>query len=443
MRMGGIDQNIRRYLPRTLYARALLIIVAPMVLVQLVAGLVFYERVWDTVSRRLSNALAGEVASVVQTMGRFSSDADLVWLFDTMHLAHGSTYRFEAGAILARTGPDRPDTLLERYLVSGLEERVRRPFLLDAWGDPSDLKLAVQLPGGVLHLTASRQRVFTTNVYVFLLFMVGTSLILIAIASTFMRNQVRPIWMLAKAADDFGKGRIDTEFRPHGASEVRQAAAAFLTMRERIARYMAQRTEMLAGISHDLRTPLTRMKLELAMLGDHPSAAGLKTDVADMARMVESYLAFVRGEGEEKIEPTDLAQLLTDLIAATQRGGHSVALTSEGDLLLPVRPHAIKRCLENLIANAVRHAAQVRVTAVRHASDVEVTIDDDGPGIPPESREDVFKPFFRLDQARNAATGGVGLGLTIARDVVRGHGGDVRIDESPMGGARIRIRLPV
>jgi two-component system osmolarity sensor histidine kinase EnvZ len=249
--------------------------------------------------------------------------------------------------------------------------------------------------------------------------------------------------MLAKAADDFGKGRIDTEFRPHGASEVRQAAAAFLTMRERIARYMAQRTEMLAGISHDLRTPLTRMKLELAMLGDHPSAAGLKTDVADLARMVESYLAFVRGEGEEKIEPTDLAQLLTDLIAATQRGGHSVALANEGDLLLPVRPHAIKRCLENLIANAVRHSAQVRVTAVRHASDVEVTIDDDGPGIPPESREDVFKPFFRLDQARNAATGGVGLGLTIARDVVRGHGGDVRIDESPMGGARVRIRLPV
>jgi len=441
--MGGIEQSIRRYLPRTLYARALLIIVAPMVLVQLVAGLVFYERVWDTVSRRLSNALAGEVASVVQTMGRFAGDADRVWLFDTMHLAYGSTYRFEPGAILAGTGPDNPATLLEHYLVSGLAERVRRPFLLDAWSDPADIRLAVQLPGGVLHLTASRQRVFTTNVYVFLLFMVGTSLVLIAIASTFMRNQVRPIRLLAEAAEDFGKGRIDTAFRPHGASEVRQAATAFLTMRERIARYMAQRTEMLAGISHDLRTPLTRMKLELAMLGDHPSAAGLKTDVADMARMVESYLAFVRGEGEEKIEPTDLAQLLTDLVAATQRGGHSVALTFAGDLLLPVRPHAIKRCLENLIANAVRHAAQVRVTATRHASDVEVSIDDDGPGIPPESREDVFKPFFRLDQARNASTGGVGLGLTIARDVVRGHGGDVRIDESPMGGARIRIRLPV
>jgi two-component system, OmpR family, osmolarity sensor histidine kinase EnvZ len=441
--MGALGHTLRQYLPRTLYARALIIIVAPMVLVQLVAGLVFYDRVWDTVSRRLSNALAGEVATVVQTLGRFPEGADRTWLFQTMHLAYGSTYRFEPGAILERTGPEAPDTLLEHYLVSGLNERVRRPFLLDAWGDPADLKLAVQLPSGVLHLVASRQRVFTTNVYVFLLFMVGTSLILIAVASTFMRNQVRPIRLLAKAADDFGKGRIDTEFRPHGASEVRQAAAAFLTMRERIARHMAQRTEMLAGISHDLRTPLTRMKLELAMLGDHPSAQGLKADVGDMARMVESYLAFVRGEGEEQIETTDLAALLDGIIAATQRGGHSVALTIEGDLTLPVRPHAIKRCLENLIANAVRHAAQVRVVAVRHASEVEVAIDDDGPGIPAESREDVFKPFFRLDPARNAQTGGVGLGLTIARDVVRGHGGDVRIEESPMGGARVRIRLPL
>jgi len=430
--MGALGHTLRQYLPRTLYARALIIIVAPMVLVQLVAGLVFYDRVWDTVSRRLSNALAGEVATVVQTLGRFPEGADRTWLFQTMHLAYGSTYRFEGGAILERTGPEAPDTLLEHYLVSGLNERVRRPFLLDAWGDPADLKLAVQLPDGVLHLVASRQR-----------FMVGTSLILIAIASTFMRNQVRPIRLLAKAADDFGKGRIDTEFRPHGASEVRQAAAAFLTMRERIARHMAQRTEMLAGISHDLRTPLTRMKLELAMLGDHPSAQGLKADVGDMARMVESYLAFVRGEGEEQIETTDLAALLDGIIAATQRGGHSVALSIEGDLTLPVRPHAIKRCLENLIANAVRHAAQVRVVAVRHASEVEVAIDDDGPGIPAESREDVFKPFFRLDPARNAQTGGVGLGLTIARDVVRGHGGDVRIEESPMGGARVRIRLPL
>jgi two-component system osmolarity sensor histidine kinase EnvZ len=441
--MAGLTNILRRAMPRSLFGRALVILVTPMVLVQLVAGFVFYDRVWQTVSRRLSNALAGEVATVVQAMGRYPRAEDRDWLMQTMLLAYGSVYKFEPGAILERTGPAEPGTILEHYLAAGLNERVRRPFLLDAWSDPDDLRLAVQLPDGVLRLETSRQRVFTTNVYVFLLFMVGSSLILIAVASTFMNNQVRPIKRLAAAAEAFGKGREDAEFRAYGASEVRQAASAFLTMRERIRRHMAQRTEMLAGISHDLRTPLTRMKLELAMLGDHQSAAGLKTDVADMERMVESYLAFVRGEGEEKIEETDLAAVLNEIVAATMRGGNSVALELVGDMHIALRPHAVKRSIENLVANAVRHAAQVRIRAERHAGDIEIVIDDDGPGIPPESREDVFKPFFRLDPSRNAETGGVGLGMTIARDVIRGHGGDVRIDESPLGGARARIRLPV
>lgn len=430
-------------MPRSLFGRALVILVTPMVLVQLVAGFVFYDRVWDTVSRRLSNALAGEVATVVQALSRHPQEDDRRWLIETMQLAYGSDYTFLPGAILDHTGPAKVDTILEHYLVAGLNERVRRPFLLDAWSDPDDLQLDVQLPDGVLRLVTSRQRVFTTNVYVFVLFMVGSSLILIAVASAFMNNQVRPIKRLAAAAEAFGKGREDAEFRAYGASEVRQAASAFLTMRERIRRHMAQRTEMLAGISHDLRTPLTRMKLELAMLGDHPSAAGLKTDVADMERMVDSYLAFVRGEGEEKIEETDLGAVMNEIVAAMQRGGHSVALDMTGDMHIALRPHAVKRSIENLVANAVRHAAQVRIRAERHVGDIEIVVDDDGPGIPAESREDVFKPFFRLDPSRNAETGGVGLGMTIARDVIRGHGGDVRIDESPMGGARARIRIPL
>ncbi len=441
--MGPLSQAIRRYLPRTLYARTLIIIVAPLILVQIVAGFVFYERVWQTVSRRLSNAVAGEVATVVQAMGRYPGDVDRRWLFETMHLATGSVYTWKPGAILERKGPIDPETILEDYLVRALDERVRRPYWLDAWGDPADIHIEVQLAGGVLVLETTRQRVFTTNVYVFLLFMAGSSLILIAIASIFMRNQVRPIKRLADAAEAFGKGREDADFRPHGAAEVRQAAAAFMTMRERIRRHIAQRTEMLAGISHDLRTPLTRMKLELAMLGDHPSGPGLKSDVDDMARMVESYLAFVRGEGEEKIEAIDLEPTLTEIVESHRRAGNAVAYESPGPLACAGRPHALKRSLNNMIANAARHAAQVRVTAERRETDIEIVIDDDGPGIPAESREDVFKPFFRLDPSRNAETGGVGLGLTIARDVVRGHGGDIRLEESPMGGLRARIRIPV
>jgi two-component system osmolarity sensor histidine kinase EnvZ len=441
--MGPFSNALRGIMPRSLFARALIIIVAPLVIVQIVAGFVFYDRVWETVSRRLSNALAGELAVAVQAIGRYPSDADRGWLFDTMHLASGSDYSWRAGAILARTGPKNPDTILEDYLVRALDERVRRPYFLDAWSHPADISIEVQLPGGVLRLEASRQRVFTTNVYVFLLFMVGSSLVLIAIASIFMRNQVRPIRRLADAAEAFGKGREDADFRPHGAAEVRQAAGAFLTMRERIRRHIDQRTEMLAGISHDLRTPLTRMKLELAMLGDHPSGPGLKSDVDDMARMVESYLAFVRGEGEEKIEDVDLDATLREIVGAHGRAGDSVAYDSPGALNCAGRPHALKRSLNNLIANAARHAAQVRVAAERRAADIEILIDDDGPGIPAESREDVFKPFFRLDPSRNAQTGGVGLGLTIARDVVRAHGGDIKLEESPLGGLRARIRIPV
>lgn len=441
--MGPLSNALRGIMPRSLFARALIIIVAPLVIVQIVAGFVFYDRVWETVSRRLSNALAGELAVAVQTMGRYPADSDRGWLFDTMHLAQGSVYSWRAGAILERTGPKHPDTILEDYLVRALDERVRRPYLLDAWSHPADISIEVQLPGGVLRMEATRQRVFTTNVYVFLLFMIGSSLVLIAIASIFMRNQVRPIRRLAQAAEAFGKGREDADFRPHGAAEVRQAAGAFLTMRERIRRHIAQRTEMLAGISHDLRTPLTRMKLELAMLGDHPSGPGLKSDVDDMARMVESYLAFVRGEGEEKIEDVDLDPTIREIVEAHGRAGDSVGYDSPGPLVCAGRPHALKRSLNNLIANAARHAAQVHVTAERRATDVEILIDDDGPGIPTESREDVFKPFFRLDPSRNAETGGVGLGLTIARDVVRGHGGDIKLEESPFGGLRARIRIPV
>jgi two-component system osmolarity sensor histidine kinase EnvZ len=201
---------------------------------------------------------------------------------------------------------------------------------------------------------------------------------------------------------------------------------------------------MLAGISHDLRTPLTRMKLELAMLGDsNPSVAGLKTDVSDMERMVDSYLAFVRGEGEEQPQPLDLGRLIGDIASAKRREGDAVEVETEGDLMVSLRPQAAKRCFDNLIANAVRHGTRVEVRAVRRGRSLEVTIDDNGPGIPPHAREDVFKPFYRLDPSRNVATGGVGLGLTIARDFVRGHGGEITLADSPLEGLRVRIKLPV
>lgn len=435
--------SLKNYLPHSLFGRAIVILVTPLVVVQIVAAFVFYDRVWETVTRRLSNAVAGEIGAIIRIMTRYPDVETRDWAFQAIGELNQLTLSYEPGAILANTHPGVGSGILERLLVNALNERVRRPFRLDVWSDTRDVQIDIQLPDGVLAVRTPRERLFTTNTYVFVLWMVGSSLILFAIASIFMRNQVRPIQQLALAAEEFGKGRDAPEFKPYGAAEVRRAAAAFIVMRERIRRFIAQRTEMLAGVSHDLRTPLTRMKLELAMLGDSPSVAGLKSDVSDMERMVESYLAFVRGEGEEQTEPTDLAKLLDDIATAARRDGNAVALTTEGDLLLPLRPHAMKRSLNNLVANATRHAAQVAISAGRKGRAVEVVIDDDGPGIPEDAREDVFKPFFRLDGSRNPATGGVGLGLTIARDVVSSHGGSIQLDASPLGGLRARIRLPV
>jgi two-component system osmolarity sensor histidine kinase EnvZ len=435
--------SVKQYLPHSLFGRAITILIVPLLVVQLVAAYVFYDRVWETVTRRLSNAVAGEIGTVVQVMARHPDPESRYWITTVAGELNGLQFIIEDGAILTNRHPGVGTGILERLLVNALNERVRRPFRLDVWGHERDVQIDIQLSNGVLAVRVPRERLFTTNTYVFVLWMVGSSLILFAIASIFMRNQVRPIEQLAAAAEEFGKGRDVPEFKPYGATEVRQAAVAFNAMRERITRFVGQRTEMLAGVSHDLRTPLTRMKLELAMLGDAPSIGGLKSDVADMARMVESYLAFVRGEGEEQTEPTDIGKMLDELVTTARREGNSVALEAEGDLTLPLRPHAMKRSLNNLIANALRHAAQVAITAGRRGRAVEIVIDDDGPGIPAEARDDVFKPFFRLDPSRNPQTGGVGLGLTIARDVVSGHGGSIQLDTSPLGGLRARIKLPV
>lgn len=433
---------MRRLLPRSLFGRALLIIVTPLILVQLIAAYVFFDRVWELVTRRLSAALAGDVAIIARMLERGTGAADRGWVFDTAWSTMGIRATLAPGEKLSQPPTRTGSGLLERQLIRALDERVQRPYLLDVWSQPRDVLIDVELADGVLQVRTTRERLFTSNIYVFLLWMVGSSIILFAVASVFMRNQVRPIRRLAEVADEFGKGRDVPDFKPAGAAEVRQAAAAFVVMRERIRRHITQRTEMLAGVSHDLRTPLTRMKLELAMLGEGPAIAGLKTDVADMERMVDSYLAFVRGEGEETVQPIDLGALLAELVGATRRNGHAVGFEGCGTLIVQLRPQAAKRALSNLIDNATRHANRVEIAAERKGSFVEILIDDDGPGVPPGEREEVFKPFSRLERSRNPTTGGVGLGLTIARDVARAHGGDIVLDDAPLGGLRAKVRLP-
>ena len=266
--------------------------------------------------------------------------------------------------------------------------------------------------------------------------MVGTSLVLITVAVLFLRNQIRPILRLADAAESFGKGREVPDFRPRGAREVRRAAQAFIEMKRRIERTLEQRTAMLAGVSHDLRTILTRFKLELALIGDSPELEAMKKDVDEMGRMLEAYLAFARGDSGEQSAPTDMGAFLEELKADTERNGHKSSVQFHGHPIVTVRPAAFKRCLANLVSNAARYAPSISITGHRDHRWLTVTVDDDGPGIAPHLREEVFKPFLRLDDARNQDEGGTGLGLAIARDIARSHGGDIMLSDSPLGGLR-------
>ena len=438
--------GLKRFLPRTLFARSLLIIVTPVILAQAVATWIFYDRHWHTMTNRLANAVAGDIAMIVEMLERAPSPEARQRTISMAARATDLTVTLEPGNTLGEAAR-QPRGMLETTLGQALRDRVHRPFTINAGIGREWYEIRVQMKEGVLSVMSPERRLFSPTTYIFILWMVGSALVLFTIAILFMRNQIRPIRRLAVAADSFGKGRDVPNFKPEGAQEVRQAAAAFLKMRERIQRQITQRTEMLAGVSHDLRTPLTRMRLALDMLGDSPEVEELKTDVAEMETMIEGYLAFARGEGSETVQPTDLVRLLNEVVSGARREGAEVSLElgeeAPDGLVLPLRPNAFRRCLANLLSNARRHGTRIWVGARRRGGAVEIAVDDDGPGIPAKSRDDVFKPFVRLETSRNKATGGAGLGLTIARDVVHSHGGDIALSDSPHGGLRVLVRMPM
>ena len=438
--MGGAV--IKRILPRSLLGRSLLIIVTPLVLLQVVSALIFFESHWAKVSLRLARGLAGDIASLIDVMDENPGPENRKWIFDLAARNMSIDATMKEGATVAATPPVGNDRM-ERILIRVVTEIVAKPFQIDTESLDRRVIVDVQLAGGVLQIVTTRKRLFSSTTYVFILWMVGTSMILFGVATVFMRNQVNPTRRLALAADSFGKGRDVPLFKPEGATEVRQAASAFLAMRERMMRQISQRTEMLAGVSHDLRTPLTRMKLQLALLGDAEGIDELKEDVAEMEYMLDGYLAFARGEGTETPRSEDLTTILGGVVAQARRKGGMVELHTDGDLTVPLRPDAFKRSVTNLIDNAMRYGNHVSVRAGRLDEAIEITIDDDGPGIPEDKREEVFKPFYRLEGSRNPGTGGVGLGLTLARDAIRGHGGDISLGDSPDGGLRVRLRLPL
>ena len=440
---GTFTLWLKTVMPKGLYARALLIIILPMVVLQSVVAFMFVERQWSVVNRYLSSAVTREIATLIDVYKTYPQGADRAQLRRIAQDRLGLVVDFLPETQLPPPGPKPFFSQPDAALSDEIRKQIRLPFWIDTVGRSSIVEIRIKLDDTIMRVFARRADAYDANAWIFLLWMVATSLVVLTIAILFLRNQIRPIVRLADAAEAFGKGREVQNFRPRGAREVRRAAAAFVEMKIRIERAIEQRTTMLAGVSHDLRTILTRFKLELALLGDSPEVEAIKKDVDEMAAMLEAYLAFARGDLGEQPAPTDMPAMLDELKADSERHGHRATVAFHGQPEVTVRPAAFKRCLANLVSNAGRFASTVAITGHRDHRWLTVTVDDDGPGIPTSLREDVFKPFLRLDDARNQDEGGTGLGLAIARDIARSHGGDITLGDSPLGGLRAAVRVPV
>jgi len=425
-------------MPRSLLARSLLIMLIPMLLADVVAFELFYGRNLNQVSRRFSQSVGGEIAQTIDLLHRYPAPSDRAWIIKSA-LAHN--YLVVAIEPHSRLVPRKQPNLLGPFdddLSASLEQFVHRPTTADWRSDPVNVVVKIQLGDEVVEIKVPKKRLVDSTLLLFLVWVSGSSALLYVIAALFMRNQVRAIRRLARAADSFGRGQDRGPIRLEGATEVRLAAAAFNLMQERIRRFLGQRTEMLAGVSHDLRTPLTRLRLAIAMLPNQgPDTVDMTADLEEMDRMIAAYLSFARGDGEEQPQTVDVDTMLDDIATSGRRAGAATLRGAPVGVAIKARPDALRRAITNLTDNAARHGEHVVISAAATERSLLIMIDDDGPGMPEHLREHAFRAFT------SNAVGGTGLGLTIARDVVRSHGGDVHLETSPQGGLRARIRLPI
>lgn len=432
-------------MPKGLYTRSLLIIILPMLLLQSVIAFVFMERHWEQVTRRLSAATAQDISALVELYEALPAETRAERVRDIGGRKLGLRIDFLDDLVLPAPGRAAYFSILDRILSEEIANTIDRPFWIDtaAGSGAEAVEIRIRLAETVMQVYVRRSQTYASNSHIFLVWMVAASAVLITVSILFLRNQIRPILQLANAAENLGKGRNVPGFRPRGAKEVRRATLAFFSMKLRIERQIEQRTTMLAGVSHDLRTVLTRLRLQLALLGSGPEIKALESDVSEMERMLQDYLAFARGDAGESARPIDVQRLVREIVAGSAHLNGQIAIETSGPPVAIVKEDALRRAVTNLLTNAARFGDRVVVGV--HADDVEllIVVDDDGPGIPRERREDVFRPFYRIDEARNQDHPGSGLGLAIALDIARGHGGDIELSRSPLGGLRARLRIPV
>jgi two-component system osmolarity sensor histidine kinase EnvZ len=434
---------LKRRLPTSLWGRSLLIIVLPVLVMQVAVTWAFFDMHWQTVTARLSDGLAGDIAWAIESYADDPTPQNLDVIAERAQRSMSLSIALQEGEVLPSETRRGAIGVVDRTLERALEARIDQPVWFDTTRYPAYVDIRVQEPQGVLRIIAPRERAVATQAHIFVLWLLVATVLLMGVAILFIRNQVRAIERLAEAAEAFGRGEARERFKPSGAKEVRAAAQAFMNMRDRIQRHIDQRTALLASVSHDLRTPLTRLRLELALAPPFKRAEAMRGDMDEMEHMIDEYLAFARGEAGEAAQEISVAGLLAAAGEDARRAGAEVEVVAPEDLTASLRPLAFKRAISNLAGNAAAHGEHVRLSArALPSGGFEIAIDDDGPGIPDDMHEEAFRPFSRLDDSRNQNHKGVGLGLAIARDVARGHGGDITLERSPMGGLRAVIRLP-
>jgi len=436
-----LGRFLKRQLPTSLWGRSLLIIVIPVLIMQGAVTWAFFDMHWQTVTARLSEGLAGDVAWVVESYEDDPSPANLAVIAGRAERSVRLSVDFRPEP-LPKEDQRGPIGVIDRTVETALAERLDRPFWFSTTRYPAHVDIRVQQPQGVLRIIAPRERAVATQAHIFVLWLMIATIMLMSVAILFIRNQVRAIERLADAAESFGRGEATPRFKPHGAREVRSAAKAFMDMRDRISRHIDQRTALLASVSHDLRTPLTRLRLELALAPPFKRQSAMKGDLDEMEHMIDEYLAFARGEAGEERQSVVIRSLLAAAAEDARRAGAVVEVDAPAELTASIRPLAFKRALTNLAGNAAAHGDTVRLSARPIGDGIEIVIEDDGPGIPETMHEEAFRPFSRLDESRNQNRKGVGLGMAIARDVARGHGGDITLERSDLGGLKAMIRLP-
>jgi len=415
-----------------------LILVVPLIVLQIIITLIFYNRHWDTITRHRTIDFVNDITLVIESFEKNKSKENQKWTLNNISKKLQLQTFYNKNKRLSFDKYKQKPTELEKYLLESLNP-LGKKFNLSINDKQKLITVIVEVDDGVLEFRANKKRIYSSTTYIFILWMIGASIILFIVALLFLKNQIKPIRKLAIAVDRFGKGKNVKNFKPSGAKEVRRVANAFKIMKERIENSITQRNKMFSSISHDIRTILTRMKLNLEL--HKLNKSGLKKDLVEMEEMVEEYLKYAKGEEKEKIQKINIVSLLN--LIKKRYSKKNIYFKNNKKINISVRPNSIKRCINNLLSNSLKFSKNIEITCSRKNTYVEIIIDDDGPGIPKKERSKVLQPFYRVESSRNRGTGGIGLGITIATDIINNHGGNFFLEKSPLDGLRTRIYLPI